>query len=122
MVCKLITKVISNKMKKLLPVIISETHSAFIPGKLITDNVLIAYEVFHSILNQSNRNGSMAIKVDMSEAHDRVEWLFLRKVMLRLGFRQCWVDMVMACAECATFSFLINAEPQGLVKSSCGLR
>jgi len=121
-VYKIVTKVISNRLKKLLHRIISETQSAFIPGRLITDNILIAYEVFHSMINQRTRNGSMAIKVDMSKAYDRVEWSFLRQVMLKLGFRPHWVEMVMACVESASFSILINGSPQGCVKSSRGLR
>jgi len=74
---KIITKVISIRLKKLLPLIISETQSAFIPGRLITENILIAYEVFHSMLNQSTRKGSMGIKVDMSNAYDHIEWTSL---------------------------------------------
>jgi len=76
---KLVTKVISNKLKQLLLAIISETQSAFTPGRLITDNILIAYEVFHSMVSKKTRHGSMAIKVDMAKAYDRVEWLFLKR-------------------------------------------
>ena len=121
-VYKLITKVIASRLKKILPHIISDTQSAFIPGRLITDNVLIAYEVFHSMINQRRRNGTMAIKVDMSKAYDRVEWGFLRRVMLKLGFHSDWVQMVMGCVETATFSFVINGTAQGWVRASRGLR
>jgi len=119
---KLITKVISTRLKSLLPSIISETQSAFTPGRLITDNILVSYEVFHSIYHQKSSNGSMAIKLDMSKAYDRVEWGFLRNIMLRMGFCRDWVNMVMNCVESASFSFVLNGVPTGHLVPQRGIR
>ncbi|KAL0462108.1 UNVERIFIED_CONTAM: hypothetical protein Slati_0098400 [Sesamum latifolium] len=77
--------VFANRPKPLLDHIVSHTQSAFIPGRLITDNVLVAFELNHHLkISTQTKGGCAAIKLDMSKAYDRVEWPFLRGVLLRL--------------------------------------
>ena len=86
---KIFSKVLANRLKKVLPHIISEHQSAFIKGRLITDNILVAYETFHYMKNHNSRkSGYMALKLDMSKAYDRVEWSFLKDVMVQMGFHE----------------------------------
>ena len=79
---------IAARLKTILPDIISPTQSAFVPRRMIIDNILVAYECFHKIKNKrTGKEGLCAIKLDMHKAYDRVEWPFLKEIMLRLGFQ-----------------------------------
>jgi hypothetical protein len=122
-VYKLIAKVLANRMKRILPHIISPTLSAFIPGRLITDNILVAFEALHSMdKGMKGREGYMALKLDMSKAYDKVEWDFLEAMMHKIGFALRWVQLAMTCVRTISYSVLINGKAYGKILPSRGIR
>jgi hypothetical protein len=95
-ICNVIYKVVSkclvNSLRPILQDVIAPTQSTFIPGRLITDNTLIAFECLHAIRNGSSSCKKFgAYKLDLSKAYNRVDWSFLDGVLHRLGFHRNWI-------------------------------
>jgi len=122
-VYKLISKVLANRLKLVLPDIISPTQSAFVPGRLISDNILIAYELTHYMLNKRKGSaGYAAIKLDMSKAYDRVEWSFLSQMMQKLGFCSEWIQLMMKCVSTVKYQIKVNGALSNVFVPERGLR
>ena len=86
-VFRIVSKVLANQLKQILPNVISESQSAFVPNRLITDNTTVTFEILHRMQNKRRgKKGQIVIKLDISKAYDCVEWRFLRSIMLKLGF------------------------------------
>ncbi|KAH9778879.1 reverse transcriptase domain-containing protein [Citrus sinensis] len=120
---RIIAKTLANRLKKILHVIISPNQSAFVPNRLITDNLIIGYECLNKIRqSKSKRNGLVALKLDISKAYNRVEWEFGKCTMQKLGFSEKWVKLIMNCITTASFSVLINGVAKGLIHPQRGLR
>ena len=119
---KLLAKTLANHLRKILPVIISDTQSAFVNSRLITDNVLVAFETMHHISQKKiGRQGEMTGKLDMSKEYDRVEWICLDKIMEKLGFHQRWKGLMMQCISSVTYAVRINGKPKGHITPTRGL-
>ena len=122
-VYKLISKVLVNRLKKILSNVVFESQSAFLSGRLISDNVLVAFETLHYLKRKTQwKLGFMALKLDMSKAYDRVEWVFLEKIMKKLGFTDKLVTLIMSCLTSVSYAVLLNGQPVGNIKPTRGLR
>ena len=122
-VYKLITKVVANRLKKLLAKMIPDSQSAFLLGRLITDNILVAFETLHFLKRKTQgKLGYMALKLDMSKAYDRVEWVFLERIMRHLGIEERLIKIIMACVQSVAYAVLLNGQPVGNIKPTKGLR
>ena len=110
-------------MKVILPDIIALNQSAFVLGRLITDNVLLAYEMTHYIQTKRRGiDGYAAFKLDMNKAYDRVEWNFVRMMMGSLGFSENWIDLIMKCVTTVRYRIKINGELSEEISPQRGLR
>lgn len=120
---KIISKVLANRLKKFVAVVIDEAQSAFVPKRLITDNVLVAFETMHNIdQRKKGKEALMAIKLDISQAYSRVEWVYLKAMMKKMGFHDNWISLMMMCVTTVLYLVLINEEPKGRITPSRGLR
>lgn len=102
---KIITKVVANRLKETLELVISENQSAFMKGRLISDNVMVYYEIMHFIKQKRRgKEGYMALKLDMSKAYDRIEWEYLRAVLMKMGFSGWWVHLIKQCVTSVSYT------------------
>jgi hypothetical protein len=121
-VYKPISKVLANRLKEILPEIISPSQSAFIPGRLISYNIIVAYEIMHSIQTRMwSKVGFMGMKLDMSKPYDLVEWAFLEAMMYKLSLDARWVHLVMTCVRSVSYSVVVNGQPVGNILPTRGI-
>ncbi|KAL6201844.1 hypothetical protein ACLB2K_025556 [Fragaria x ananassa] len=120
---KILSKILANRLKRVLPTLISINQNAFVPGRLIQDNILVAHEAYHYLkLKRTGGNHEFGLKLDMNKAYDRVEWDFLEATLHRFGFHRRWIRLVMSCVRSVSFSIVLNGKPGNFFFPSRGLR
>ncbi|KAL5553691.1 hypothetical protein UlMin_041092 [Ulmus minor] len=120
---KIISRTITNHFRLVLDDFIGNPQSAFVPGRLIMDNVLLGFEAMHWIRqNRGGKTGNAALKLNMSKTYDRVKWYFLKGMMVKLGFEGNWIELIMLCIASVSYSFLLNGEVQGSLIPWRGIR
>ncbi|XP_070002802.1 uncharacterized protein [Nicotiana sylvestris] len=99
---KIFSRVIHERLVELLPNIISEEQAGFVKGRSIVENVVI--------------------KLDMTKAYDRLSWLFLTKVLSKMGFPKAFIGLIFDLIGNNWYSILINGQPNGFFKSLRGFK
>ncbi|GJS26095.1 hypothetical protein Tco_0486715 [Tanacetum coccineum] len=107
--------------KESLKGLISPNQSAFVPGRRISDNILLTQELMHNY-HLDRGPSRCAFKVDIQKAYDTVDWGFLKEVLLAFGFHVRMVDWIMECVTTTSFSLSINGTLHGYFKGKRGLR
>ncbi|KAL2225402.1 UNVERIFIED_CONTAM: hypothetical protein Sindi_2965300 [Sesamum indicum] len=118
---KIIAKLLVQKISVLLDKIVSPCQTAFIPGRSIGDNIMLAQELF-SRYNQMRLPPRCALKVDIRKAYDTVEWDFLLAVLQLFGFPATFTRWIEDCVSTTSFSIGLNGKPHGFFSGARGLR
>ncbi|GJX63923.1 hypothetical protein Tco_0296823 [Tanacetum coccineum] len=114
-------KILTNRIIEGIKEVVSENQSAFVPGRRISDNILLTQELMH---NYHLKRGSprCAFKVDIQKAYDTVDWRFLGFILKCFGFHSTMIKWIMACVTSASFSICINGNVHGYFRGKRGLR
>lgn len=118
---KVISKLLANRMKIIIPLFISLNQSAFVKDRLLMENVLLASELDKSY-HKDSVSERCAVKIDVSKVFDSVQWTFLLYVLEALNFTEKFILWIRKCIELASFSVQVNGELAGYFNSKRGLR
>ncbi|KAI0513575.1 hypothetical protein KFK09_009600 [Dendrobium nobile] len=116
---KIIAKILAERIKKVLPLIIHESQSGFIANKCSTDNIILASKILRDF--KGSQKGFCA-KLDIKKAFDSVSREFLIARLLQKGFPEIFVSWIKSCISEVYFSVCLNGSLEGFFKSSSGLR
>ncbi|GKV06257.1 hypothetical protein SLEP1_g18157 [Rubroshorea leprosula] len=111
----------SGKLKKCLPLFVSNNRCAFIEGRLMVENVLLAQEVVRNY-HRSNLSPRCALKIDLMKAFDLVSWDFLFKVLEALAYPSVFISWIKTCVTTPMFSVSINGNMEGYFLGKKGIR
>lgn len=117
---KSIAKVLSRRIRKVIALVVDDTQGTFVKGRQITDGILIASKCVDGL--KKMKKYSLVCKIDLEQAYDRVDWDFLRWVLLKKGFGEKWIGWIMRCLDHPQFSIMLNGSSKGFISSSRGIK
>ncbi|XP_052290822.1 uncharacterized protein LOC127900258 [Citrus sinensis] len=119
---KTITKIIANRLQSILPQLIGPHQTSFVSGRHITENIVIAQEVIHSMRKKTGAKGFMVIKVDLEKAYDRLSWEFINDTLCEARLPLDLIQVIMACITLVQMRVLWNGEVTNEFLPSRGIR
>ena len=119
---KVVTKIIFARLRPHLEKIISPLQTAFVPGRKDIDNAIIVQEIIHTLSKKKRKVGYMALKIDLEKAYDKLEWSFIRDMLIRANLPTNLIDIIMSCVSTVSTSILVNGEALDPIYPSRGIR
>lgn len=117
---KLISKIISRRIKGILSKYISQEQFGFLEGRQIHEAIGVAQEAMHSIKTQKLKG--VVLKIDLSKVYDQVSWIFLKLLLTHLGFGFSFINWIMSFITTVSFGVLINGAASPFFPAERGLR
>ncbi|GJY09132.1 putative reverse transcriptase domain-containing protein [Tanacetum coccineum] len=114
-------RILTNRIIDGIKEVVSDNQSAFVPGRRISDNILITQELMHNY-HRNRGPPRCAFKIDIQKAYDTVDWRFLGCVLKYFGFHPLMIKWIMACVTSTSFSLNLNGDIHGFFKGKRGLR
>lgn len=118
---KVISKMLCNRLRLILPTLISANQSAFIAGRTIVQNVLICQDLVR-LYNRKNTTQSCLIKIDLKKAYDFVDWAFVEEMLHLMNLLQRFIKWIMPCITATKYNIAINGGLYGNIIGKRGLR
>jgi len=117
---KIISKIIANRLCPILSQHIAPQQFPFLEHRQIHEAIGSAQEAFHTIWTKHLK--AITLKSDLAKAFDRVSWIYIKMLLIHLGFPHNFITWIMACITTPSFSILINGSASHFFHSERGLR
>lgn len=117
---KIISKIISNRLKPILFDHISLENFSFLENRQIHESIGVAQEGIHS-MNTKKIKG-MILNIYLEKAFDQTSWLYIRMLLTHLGFPNLLINWIMCCINSVSYNVLINGAATNFFNTERGLR
>ena len=116
------SKILVGRIRPFLDQLVSPCQAAFIPGRRGVDNAIVVQEIIHTMGRAKEKGGFMALKIDLEKAYDKLEWSFIRGMLIRYNFLDNLVEIIMSCISSVSTSILFNGGSLDPFRPSRGIR
>ncbi|KAL1222313.1 putative ribonuclease H protein [Cardamine amara subsp. amara] len=120
-VYKVVSKLLARRLEPLLPDMIVNSQSAFVKGRLLVENVLLASELVQGF-NKKNNSPRGLLQVDLRTAFDSISWEFILMMLEAANFFVIFINWIRNCITTPSFSITVNGDLCGFFPGKRGLR